>query len=394
MIGQTLGHFEILEMLGEGGMGVVYKAQDTHLDRLVAIKVLSAERAAGLDRRRLVQEAKTASSLNHPGIVTIHDITSHEGIDFIAMELVPGRTLDRLIPRHGLALPEALDYGIQIANAVAAAHAAGVVHRDLKPANVIVSDRGRIKVLDFGLAKLIHIGPDADGSPTATRTAPVTEQGVIVGTFAYMSPEQAEGKPVDTRTDTFSFGCVLYEMVTGQRAFQRDSTIGTLSAILHDEPKPVRQLREHLPHEVERVIGRCLRKDPERRWQSMADVGAALQDLKDDLDSGSLVVATPAIGRPRRLWPVVAGVVVLITAGAIATFSWRGRTTAPDLPAPSFTAVPLTTYPGREQQPTFSPDGSSVAFTWNGEREENWDIYVKLIGPGSPQQLTTDPGWI
>ena len=392
MIGQTLGHFEILEMLGEGGMGVVYKAHDTHLDRLVAIKVLSAERAAGLDRRRLVQEAKTASSLNHPGIVTIHDITSHEGIDFIAMELVPGRTLDRLIPRHGLPLTEALDYGIQIANAVAAAHAAGVVHRDLKPANVIVSDRGRIKVLDFGLAKLVHIGPGADGAPTATRTAQVTEQGVIVGTVAYMSPEQAEGKPVDARTDIFSFGCVLYEMITGQRAFQRDSAIGTLSAIFHEEPKPVSQLREQLPHEVERTIARCLRKDAERRWQSMADVGVALQDLKDDLDSGSLVAASPASVRPRRLWPVVAGVVVLITAGAIVAFSWRGRTSPPDLPAASFTAVPLTAYPGREQMATFSPDGSSVAFSWNGEREENWDIYVKLIGPGSPQQLTTDPG--
>ena len=393
MIGQTLGHFEILEMLGEGGMGVVYKAHDTHLDRLVAIKVLSAERAAGLDRRRFVQEAKTASSLNHPGIVTIHDITSHEGIDFIAMELVPGRTLDRLIPRHGLPLTEALDYGIQIANAVAAAHAAGVVHRDLKPANVIVSDRGRIKVLDFGLAKLVGTsGRAADGAPTATRTAPVTEQGVIVGTVAYMSPEQAEGKPVDARTDTFSFGCVLYEMVTGQRAFQRDSTIGTLSAILHEEPKPVSQLREQLPHEVERAIARCLRKDPERRWQSMADVGAALQDLKDDLDSGSLMAASPAIGRRRRTWPIVAGLGVLIIAGTIAGFWWRGRTSPPDLPAASFTAVPLTAYPGREQMATFSPDGSSVAFSWNGEREENWDIYVKLIGPGSPQQLTTDPG--
>jgi eukaryotic-like serine/threonine-protein kinase len=393
MIGQTLGHFEILELLGEGGMGVVYKAHDTHLDRLVAIKVLSPERAAGLDRRRFVQEAKTASSLNHPGIVTIHDITNQEGIDFIAMELVPGRTLDRLIPRHGLPLPEALDCGIQIANAVAAAHAAGVVHRDLKPANVIVSDRGRIKVLDFGLAKLAaNIGPGAaDGAPTATRTSPVTEQGVIVGTVAYMSPEQAEGKPVDARTDVFSFGCVLYEMVTGQRAFQRDSAIGTLSAILHEEPRPVSQLREHLPHEVERVIGRCLRKHPERRWQSMADVGAALQDLKDDLDSGSLTAASPAIGRRRRTWPIVAGLGVFIGAATIAGV-WRGRSSPLDLPASSLTAVPLTAYPGREELATFSPDGSSVAFSWNGEREENWDIYVKLIGPGSPQQLTTDPG--
>ena len=170
-----------------------------------------------------------------------------------------------------------------------------------------------------------------------------------MGTVAYMSPEQAEGKPVDTRTDTFSFGCVLYEMITGQRAFQRDSTIGTLSAILHEEPKPVSQLREHLPHEVERVIGRCLRKDPERRWQSMADVGAALQDLKDDLDSGSLIAhprrsAVPAVHGP--LWQ---GSASSSSRGAIAGFSWRGRTSPPDLPAPSFTAVPLTTYPGREQ---------------------------------------------
>ncbi len=155
MIGRTLGHFEILEKLGEGGMGAVYKAHDTHLDRFVAIKVLSGDRAADLDRLRLVREAKTASSLKHPGIVTIHDITRHEDIDFIAMELVPGRTLDRVIPRHGLALPEVLEYGIQIADALAAAHSAGVVHRDLKPANVIVSDHGRIKVLDFGLAKLV-----------------------------------------------------------------------------------------------------------------------------------------------------------------------------------------------------------------------------------------------
>ena len=247
-----------------------------------------------------MQEAKTASSLNHPGIVTIHDITRHEGIDFIAMELVPGRTLDRVIPRHGLALREALDYGVQIADALAAAHSAGIVHRDLKPANVIVSEHGRIKVLDFGLAKLVgHAGLGAvDGAPTATHAAPVTEQGAIVGTVAYMSPEQAEGKPVDARTDIFSFGCVLYEMVTGQRAFQRDSAIATLSAILHEEPKPVSQLSERLPPEVERVIARCLRKDPERRWQSMADVKVALQDLKDELDSGSLVATSPAVGRP------------------------------------------------------------------------------------------------
>jgi Tol biopolymer transport system component len=302
--------------------------------------------------------------------------------------------LDRVIPRHGLAPREALEYGVQIADALAAAHSAGVVHRDLKPANVIVSEHGRVSVLDFGLAKQVgHAGLGAvDGAPTATHAAPVTEQGAIVGTVAYMSPEQAESKPVDTRTDVFSFGCLLYEMVTGQRAFQRDSAIATLSAILHEEPKPISQLNGRLPPEVERVIARCLRKDPGRRWQSMADVRVALQDLKEELDSGSLVATPPTVGPPRRTWLVVAGLAVLVTAGAIAAFSWRGRTIAPELPAASFSAVPLTTYPGREQQATFSPDGSSVAFSWNGEREENWDIYVKLIGPGTPQQLTTDAG--
>ena len=395
MIGKTLGHFQILEKLGAGGMGVVYKAHDTHLDRLVAIKVLAAERAADLDRRRFVQEAKTASSLKHPGIVTIHDITSHEGTDFIVMELVPGRTLDRVIPRHGLAVRDALEYGIQIADALAAAHSAGVVHRDLKPANVIVSEHGRVSVLDFGLAKQVgHAGLGAlDGAPTATHALPITEQGAIVGTVVYMSPEQAESKPVDTRTDVFSFGCVLYEMVTGQRAFQRDSAIATLSAILHEEPKPISQLIGRLPSEAERVIVRCLRKDPTRRWQSMADVKVALQDLKDELDSGSLPTAN-AVARPPRVWSATAGlgVLLLLLGGTFAALWWRGRPNPPEFPTASFTAVPLTSYLGREQQATFSPDGSSVAFSWSGEREENWDIYVKLIGPGSPQQLTTDPG--
>jgi serine/threonine protein kinase len=206
MIGQTLAHFEILEKLGEGGMGVVYKARDTHLDRLVAIKLLPPDKVADRDRRlRFVQEAKTASALNHPGIVTIHDIAQHDGVDFIAMEFVPGRTLDHVIPRRGLGLNETVDYGIQIADALAAAHAAGVVHRDLKPSNVVVTEQGRIRILDFGLAKLVDrpgLAVWEDG-PTKTHPAPVSAQGAIVGTVAYMSPEQAEGKVVDARTDIF-----------------------------------------------------------------------------------------------------------------------------------------------------------------------------------------------
>jgi len=197
-------------------MGVVYRARDTRLDRLVAIKILPADKVADRDRRRrFAQEAKSASALNHPGIVTIHDIAQHEGIDFIAMEFVSGRTLDRLIRRHGFGLHETLDYGVQIADALAAAHAAGIVHRDLKPANVIVTEQGRIKVLDFGLAKLVDRAglPAWDDAPTATRPAPVTDEGAIVGTVAYMAPEQAEGKTVDARSDIFSFGSMLYEAV-------------------------------------------------------------------------------------------------------------------------------------------------------------------------------------
>jgi serine/threonine protein kinase len=320
MIGHTLGHFEIVEKLGEGGMGVVYKAHDTHLDRLVAVKILHADRVADLDRhQRFVQEAKTASALNHPGIVTIHDITQHEGIDFIAMEFVPGRTLERAIPRYGLGLKATLDYGIQIADAFAAAHAAGIVHRDLKPANVIVTDHERIKVVDFGLAKLVDRPGlrGLDDAVTGTDDTPFTDQRAIMGTVAYMAPEQAEGKAVDARTDIFSFGSVLYEMVTGHRAFQADSPLSTLTAVLRDEPKPISTLSGDVPLELERVITRCLRKDPDRRWQSMADVKVALRELKEESDSGPLPVKTAAVPRPWRAWAAAAALALVVAAGAI-----------------------------------------------------------------------------
>jgi serine/threonine protein kinase len=242
MLGRTISHYQILEKLGEGGMGVVYKARDTHLDRFVAIKVLPPERVADAARKaRFVQEAKAASALNHPNIVTIHDIDSVDGIDFISMEYVDGKTLDEVIPRHGMRLNEALKCAVQMADAVAAAHAVGIIHRDLKPGNVMVTGKGQVKVLDFGLAKLTEsaeIGEDA-----STRTMkPTTEEGKIVGTVAYMSPEQAEGKKVDARSDIFSFGSVLYEMVTGRRAFQGATRASTQAAVLKEEPKPASQI--------------------------------------------------------------------------------------------------------------------------------------------------------
>jgi serine/threonine protein kinase len=223
MVGKVLAQYQISEKLGEGGMGVVWKARDTHLDRFVALKTLSAEKLTDPERkRRFVQEAKAASALNHPNIVHIYDIAEADGVQFIAMEYVPGKTLDQLIGRKGLRLNEALKYAVQIADALARAHAAGIVHRDLKPSNLMIDDHGLVKVLDFGLAKLAETATGEFGETVTVRAPerPSTEEGTIFGTTAYMSPEQAEGKAVDTRSDIFSFGSVLYEMITGRRAFE------------------------------------------------------------------------------------------------------------------------------------------------------------------------------
>jgi serine/threonine protein kinase len=235
MVGNTISHYHVLERLAEGGMGVVYKARDTHLDRLIALKLLSAERVSDLNRkRRFIQEAKAASALNHPNIITIYDIDQAEGIDFIAMEYVQGTTLDQVMPRHGMPVHEAMKVAVQMADALAAAHAAGIVHRDLKPGNVMVTSDGHVKVLDFGLAKLTETLL-RDDQATASLN-PTTIEGTVVGTVAYMSPEQVEGSTVDVRSDVFSFGAVLYEMLTGERAFHGNSMMSTMSAILRDSP--------------------------------------------------------------------------------------------------------------------------------------------------------------
>jgi Tol biopolymer transport system component/serine/threonine protein kinase len=388
MIGRTVSHYQILEKLGQGGMGVVYKALDTHLDRLVAIKVLPPERVADADRkRRFVQEAKAASALNHPNIVTIHDIDSADGIDFIAMELVAGKTLDGWIPRNGLRLNEALKYSVQVADALAVAHKAGIVHRDLKPGNVMVTDQGLIKVLDFGLAKLTE--PSDCGGDEATRTLkPTSEEGTIMGTVSYMSPEQAEGKKVDARSDIFSFGALLYEMVTGRRAFQGDSRLSTLTAILREEPKPAGQVVEGLPRELERIIARCLRKDLGRRFQAMPDLKVALEELKEESESGTLG-PVPAAKQSYR-WRLPWTIALLAVTGMIVAL-WFAHSGA-KAPASLLNAVPLTTYPGFQTVPSFSPDGSQIAFGWDGQRQDNQDIYVQVVGTaGAPLRLTTDP---
>jgi Tol biopolymer transport system component/predicted Ser/Thr protein kinase len=390
LVGQTVAHYRIHEKLGEGGMGVVYKALDTHLDRFVALKVLPPEKVADPDRkRRFVQEAKAASALNHPNIITIHDISEAGGVTFIAMEYVDGKTLDQLIRRKGLPLNDALKYAIQIAGALAKAHGAGIVHRDLKPSNLMVTGEGLVKVLDFGLAKLTEPGvPSGPGELAATQTLEArTQEGTIVGTVAYMSPEQAQGKPVDARSDIFSFGAVLYEMVSGRRAFQRNSQASTIAAILRDEPQPISQTATGTPRDLEKIIARCLRKDPARRFQGMPDVQVALEELKEESESGALVAAAPPPRSRRRVWVWAAcALAIALAAGAAA---WFGLLRRPP-PGPPARVSALAARAGIEWGPALSPDGKQVAFVWNGERQDNWDIYVQLVDEATPRRLTTE----
>jgi len=285
--GACIGPYEILAWLGSGGMGEVYKARDTRLNRVIALKTLPAEKVADADRkRRFLLEAQAASSLNHPNIVTIYEISEESGACFIAMEYVGGSTLEQLNSSGGLALKEAMSYAAQIADALAAAHSAGIIHRDLKPANIIITEDGRVKLLDFGLAKLIETATPT-GATATLRSAP----GTIVGTAAYMSPEQAQGRTVDARSDIFSFGLVWYEMLSGQRAFAGDSWIATLAAILHDEPRSLRAINMAIPAWVEQHVARCLRKDPSERFQTMLQVKQALAEpalialIKDQVPS-------------------------------------------------------------------------------------------------------------
>ncbi len=392
MIGQVLSHYEVLATLGQGGMGTVYRARDTRLGRIVAVKMLRPEVASDAERkRRFVQEARAASSLNHPNIVTVHDIDSESGTDLIVMEYVPGRSLDRVLGGKALPVGDALHYGIQIAGALAAAHEAGIIHRDLKPGNILVTDDGRVKILDFGLAKLTEPLP-ADASASTERweaAAPETAEGVVLGTAAYMSPEQAEGRPVDARSDIFAFGAVLYEMLTGQRPFTGSSRTSTLAAILHTEPKTVTELAPVVPREVERIVHRCLRKQPERRWQTAADLKLALEDLKEDSDSGRLSAVPVATAVRRAPARTTLALALAVVALAVAVVFWVVRRGSDASQA--VRANPLTSSPGAENYPSFSPDGTQIAYSWSGERHENTDIYVQVRAGDQPLRITSDP---
>ncbi len=372
--GRRLGHYEIQAPLGSGGMGTVYRALDTRLNRLVALKVLSPDRLEGTSGRgRLMREAQAASALNHPNIVTVYEIGHDDGVDFIAMERVEGRTLGELAARRP-PLRETLPIAIQIADAMAAAHAAGIVHRDLKPGNIMVTERGLAKILDFGIAKVAAAG---DSESDSTQTLTLSAQ--ILGTVAYMSPEQAEGREVDWRSDIFSFGCVLYELITARRAFRGDSEMATLAAVLAKEPTPARQFSPEMAPALERIVDICLCKKRGERWQSMGDVKMLLASALADLD-----VAAPPVRAPRlRLAMGLAVGAALLASGA--TWWWF----RPDA-APIAILRQVTNTGGLNDYPALSRDGNLLAFASDRNEAGHLDIWVQQIGGRDPVRLTTD----
>lgn len=342
MIGKTLSHFKITAKLGEGGMGEVYRAVDTKLDREVALKVLPVELAADPERLdRFKREAKALAALDHAGIVTIHSVEETDGIHFLTMGLVEGQTLAELISEEGLPLGRLLDIAVPLTEALGSAHRKGITHRDLKPSNVMVTSEGRVKILDFGLAKSTFAA--ADGGQELPTEA-LTVEGHILGTVAYMSPEQAEGQPVDPRSDVFSLGILLYEMATGQRPFQGDSSIGTLSAVLQANPKPVAELRPDAPPGLIRIIERTLARQPAARYRDAGELHEVLLGLQDSQGSTTSVVAQPGAttdkrsGRRGRFWLAAAAVVVLAVL-ALWFFRSSPETGPDETPAVAETAV-------------------------------------------------------
>ncbi len=318
MIGSTLSHYKITAKLGEGGMGEVYLAEDTNLDREVALKVLPEELAADPERlQRFKSEAKTVAALNHPNIVTIHSVEADEGLHFLTMERVKGKTLDQHVPAGGLPLAKLFDLAIPMADALAEAHAKGITHRDLKPANVMVNEKGQVKILDFGLAKLAA-GTAEENDETLIKT----RTGTVMGTVRYMSPEQARGEPADHRSDVFSLGVLLYEMATGERPFQGESSVELLSSILKDDPPSITEINSKLPNHLGRIVRRCLEKEPDKRYQSALEIRNELQDLKKEIDSNLSRSAVSPAAEPKSAgvnWkfvvPVVTAVAVVVALG-------------------------------------------------------------------------------
>ena len=390
--GSKLGPYEILGQIGAGGMGEVYRAKDPRLGRDVAIKVLPATFSEDGDRlRRFEQEAKAAGVLNHPNITAVYDFGEASGAPFVVQELLDGETLRSTLAGGKLSTRRASDYAMQIAHGLAAAHDKGIVHRDLKPENLFVTRDGRVKILDFGLAKLTQA--DSGGSsaltniPTETRG---TEPGVVLGTLGYMSPEQVRGKPADARSDIFSFGAILYEMLAGRRAFHGDSAADTMSAILREDPPDLSVTNQSVPPGLERIVRHCLEKNPEQRFHSAHDVAFALEALSQtSTPQQSQISAAPAL-RARRIPPLV-WLLAGLAAGTV--IAWvASRRPAPAASASTNDGIPffrrLTNLSGLEEFPTLSPDGQLLAFVHRSGSKT--DIWVQRASSRRPTDVTAD----
>src|SRR5262249_40554086 len=384
--GVRLGSFEVLGPLGAGGMGEVYRARDTRRGREVALKVLPESLAADKGRlARFEQEARAASALNHPNIVSIFEIGREGETTFIAMELVDGKTLRELAVAGPMPVKKALNVAAQISEGLAKAHSAGIVHRDLKPENVMVSKDGFVKILDFGLAKLAE--PDSDQvSAMPTLAKPQTTAGTVLGTVAYMSPEQASGEAVDYRSDQFSLGSMLYEISTGKRAFQRKTAAETMSAIIREEPEPAGKVRPDLPLPVRWVLERCMAKDPDDRYAATRDLARDLSGLRDHISeasSGSGALS-PSTARPRRRGALLAAGAVRLAAAGVLAGRWSARTGGPA--APVFHRLSF----GREAigNARFTSDGKTVVYGVSGGANLRQTLLLARLG--SPESKAFD----
>jgi len=382
LVGTEIGRYRIVSTLGRGGMGEVYDAIDSSLGRHVALKILSADAVTDTRRvARFIQEARAASALNHPHVVSIHEIGEDRGVRFIAMERVEGSTLRRIFATERLPVSRSLEILAQVADAVAAAHAAGIVHRDLKPENIMVSRDGYAKVLDFGLAKLqpetILQEPD---SSTIIR---MTESGTVLGTVGYMSPEQVQGKPVDARSDIFSLGCILYEAVAGRRAFQAATSIDTLHKIVHQEPPALREIAPEVSPELLRIVRKTMAKDPDERYHSAKDLAVDLRMLVRD---GSASEPVRTVDQPRRAMSplaVIAIGAILLGMAAAGLLFWRRS--APS-PPPAVTAFQRITAKGNLTNTRVSPDGRFLAYAQYDD-DSTASLWIRQLATGEDLQI-------
>ncbi len=374
--GTRLGRYEIRSKLGAGGMGEVYLAEDTKLNRKVAIKFLPTDSLASEQaNRRLLREARAAATLDHPNICAIHEVSEEEGRSFIVMQYVDGETLDMRMKRKPLDMSESLSIAAQVADALAEAHAHGIIHRDIKPSNIIITPRGQAKVMDFGLAKVVVSEVGGEAETQSLLTAP----GAVVGTVPYMSPEQVKGAPVDARSDIFSFGVTLYEMVAGRQPFARQTPAETMAAILRDEPPELAQSGIDSPHELDQLIRHCLAKNPAERFQSARDLALTLRAMSTSATRSTSIPARPT----RRIHPLVwVGLALFVSLLAIAWWQpWR-RT-----PAGQSQQRLISSFPGGHREASFSPDGSLITFINDSGGVPQ--VWVKNLAQGDPIQITT-----